>query len=63
MSRSRVPEWWEHHANLALLYRWLVAHDKLSPGDVEEVEYMLSKPWKYEPEWKDLTAAEERLGH
>jgi hypothetical protein len=58
--RTHVPEWWENHQNLALLYRWLIEHDKLDPADSSEVAYLLEKPWKWAPEWADLTAAEAR---
>lgn len=41
--------WWEHHANLARLYRWL--EDRCEAPD--PVEY-LEKPWKWAPEFEQM---------
>lgn len=56
MSRTIVREWWEHHTNLAMLFRYLVDEDKLDPTQVDEVEYFLEKPYKWADEWAALTA-------
>lgn len=42
-----MTAWYEDHRNLALLARYMSEQ-----GDsVEDVVYMLEKPWKFEDEW------------
>jgi hypothetical protein len=53
--RTHVPEWWQHHSNLALLYRHLVQSDQIDPAQADEVAYFLEKPWKWQAEWAELT--------
>ena len=37
-------EWWKYHENLHLVAEHMC-------GDVENIVYMLEKPWKYVDEW------------
>lgn len=47
------PVWWNDHNNLAL-----VAQHMMDNGDgPESIVYMLSKPWKYEDEYRAAMAA------
>lgn len=42
------PEWYEDHQNLARVAR----HMGEQGDSVENVAYMLEKPWKFEDEWR-----------
>lgn len=54
-----ATKWWHDHMNLARLYRWLDDRGEIS-GDVDNIVYFLSKPWKWESEWLRMTAGDAR---
>ena len=48
--------WYEYHYKVLALARHL--HDEQGL-DVEQILYLMEKPWKYSEEWKELTGSEE----
>lgn len=45
--------WWTDHTNLAALLRWLFDND-LIEENVSDIAYFVSKPWKWDDEWKQM---------
>lgn len=48
------PAWYLDSANIAALMRWLRERDEL--GDMDNAIYLVSKPWKWDDEWKRMQA-------
>lgn len=44
------PTWWHDHRNLAKLAMHLAA----AGDDIDDIVYMLEKPWKYTPEFNQV---------
>ncbi len=44
-------KWYEYHYNILAMARHL--HDNLG-CNLEQILYMMEKPWKYSTEWKEL---------
>jgi hypothetical protein len=52
MNEAMVPgKWFESHSNLVVLANWLEENGKF--GNVEEVIYFFTKPWKWDDAWKE----------
>ncbi len=49
-------KWFEYHYNILALARHLHETQGL---DVEQILYLMEKPWKYSEEWKELMESEE----
>lgn len=49
-------KWFEYHYNILALARHLHETQGLN---VEEILYLMEKPWKYSEEWKELMESEE----
>lgn len=57
MSGPVETQWWEDHAKLALTARFMLRQEHT----VEDVLYMLEKPWKHNDDY-NLAEAELSLG-
>ncbi len=56
MNAAVMVEWWEHHDELARLWRWLDERDE-TPDDPA---YFMSKPWKWGDEHAQMCAEQEK---
>lgn len=46
--------WWTECGNIAALLRWLKESE--DGIDLDNAIYLVSKPWKYDDEWKRMQA-------
>lgn len=60
MTPETKHDWWEDCGNIAALLRWLNERDEL--GDIEDVIYLVSKPWKWDEEYRQMKALHPEIG-
>ncbi len=46
------PKWFENQNNVMRLARWL--HERGEFGEIKDVLYFFSKPWKWNDEWNHM---------
>ena len=59
MLGSPEQEWWQDHDELRFLLEWLLGNNRMR-FDKKEVLYFLSKPYKWNDEYKEMQAEKQK---